>query len=225
MSDPVARPSIVPPLGPERDARAEAAERALVARIRLGDQAAFEALFRSYYQTLYEFALHYAGSHVDAEEVAQEVLCAVWERREQCIVRSSVRAYLFAAVRHRLLNTLRGARVRDAFAATFGGESDDTAEEFGAPAARSAGEHGVPGMGVPPVSPDVALSQAERATALRQAVARLPARRREILALRWERGLTHAEIATVLGSTVRAVEQAHLRTLKALRGLLSRFKD
>jgi RNA polymerase sigma-70 factor, ECF subfamily len=206
------------------ESSATAAERALVARIRLGDDSAFEVLYRNYYQALYEFALGYAQSHADAEEVAQDVLCNVWEHREQWEIRSSVRAYLYAAIRHRVLNTLRQARVRETFAATFGGEAQDP-DENETVRGRDATDAPVPGMGVPPIGPDEALSRTERAAALREAIGRLPARRREVLMLRWERGLSYAEIAQVIKSTARNVEQAHYRSVKALRRLLSGIID
>jgi RNA polymerase sigma-70 factor (ECF subfamily) len=183
-------------------------DRVLVARIRLGDEAAFEALFRTYYQPLYAFALRYVAAHGEAEEIAQDVLSAVWAARDTWEIRESVRAYLFAAVRHRSLNVLRRRRVHDSVVALHGPEPVT-----------------VPGMGRPAPTPDAALDQTEAVAALRAAIAALPRRRREVLALRWDEGMSHAEIACVMGITVRGVEQLHARALRALRSLLVLLRE
>jgi RNA polymerase sigma-70 factor (ECF subfamily) len=182
-----ARPVSAGPVG-------EIDERSWVEGIQAGDPAAFEALFRAYYQVLYEVALRYLRSHEDAEEVAQEVLCAVWERRHTWAPRGPLRPYLTTAARNRALNALHAT------------------QRGGTPAAFDV-------ITAPPA--DAALSAGEWAAAVRAAIANEPPRRRAVLALRWERGLSHAEIAVVLGVTVRAVEQAHLRAMRALRERLA----
>src|ERR1700730_12153521 len=55
------------------DVRTDAQERAWVERIRAGDPAAFEALYRAYWERLYAFAFRYLRSKEDAEEIVQEV--------------------------------------------------------------------------------------------------------------------------------------------------------
>ncbi len=170
-------------------------ERAWIVGIRAGDPAAFEKLFRAYYQVLYEVALRYLRSHTDAEEIAQEVLCAVWEGRNRWAPRGPLRPYLTTAARNRALNALRHMHRWD---------PEVTASDT---------------LTAPPA--DAALSAAEWAAAVRTAIASQPPRRRAVLALRWERGLSYAEIAVVLGVTVRAVEQAHLRAMQGLRDQLA----
>src|ERR1041384_1954085 len=67
----------------------------LVSRIRAGDDAAFEELFRGYYANLVRFALQYLQGDLDAaEDVVHDVLCRVWEHRARWTVRGSVATYL-----------------------------------------------------------------------------------------------------------------------------------
>ena len=77
-----------------------------VARIRAGDGAAFEAMFRQYYEPLLRFALTYLPVRESAEDLVQDVFYRIWEHRERWAVRTTLAAYLYAAVRHRALDSL-----------------------------------------------------------------------------------------------------------------------
>jgi RNA polymerase sigma-70 factor (ECF subfamily) len=64
------------------------------------------------------------------------------------------------------------------------------------------------------------LERAERAAAVRDAVAALPVELREALVLFEYEELTQAEIAATLGCTVKAVESRVARAREKLRGAL-----
>src|SRR5881628_2581382 len=72
----------------------------LVARIRAGDEAAFEAMFRAYYGPLCRYVAAYLGSRDAAEDAVQGVFVRIWEDRTRWVV-SELRHYLYAAVRRR----------------------------------------------------------------------------------------------------------------------------
>src|SRR5580704_13802237 len=55
----------------------------MMSALREGDEDAYEALFREYYQQLCQFAYRYVRSPEASEEVVQEVLGALWLRREE----------------------------------------------------------------------------------------------------------------------------------------------
>jgi RNA polymerase sigma-70 factor, ECF subfamily len=168
-------------------------DRELLDRIRRGDQAAFEELFRTHYAALVGFAEGMVRRRDVAEEVVQEVLLNLWRRRETLQLEDSLRAYLYQSARNRALNHLRHERVvRDA-------------------APRIVGEDSVAAAGA------AALEEAEIAAAVRQAVSELPERCREVFELSRTEGLRYAEIARVLGISVKTVETQMGRALKALR--------
>jgi RNA polymerase sigma-70 factor (ECF subfamily) len=54
-----------------------------------------------------------------SEEVVQDVFFSLWVKRESIIITSSLSAYLYGATRHRLLNELRSAKVRKAYASDY----------------------------------------------------------------------------------------------------------
>jgi RNA polymerase sigma-70 factor (ECF subfamily) len=193
-----------PPLGhvpqqPVSSPPSDADDTALVARIRAGDVEAYERFFRRYFTTLSDFAESVLGSAEASEELVQEVLWGVWERRATWEVHGTVRAYVFSAVRYRALNALRDRRLRAKLLARAASEA----------------EPGVSVSGQP--SPDHRIELTELVGQLREAIDQLPETRRHVLTLRWDHGLSYAEIATVVGSSVKAVENQLNRTLRQLR--------
>src|SRR2546430_6799081 len=83
----------------------------LVARIRAGDEWAFEAMFRAYYDPLCRSVAAYLGSRDAAEDAVQGVFARIWEDRARWVV-SDLRHYLYAAVRRRSISQVRRIAVR-----------------------------------------------------------------------------------------------------------------
>ncbi|HXC24395.1 MAG TPA: sigma-70 family RNA polymerase sigma factor, partial [Gemmatimonadaceae bacterium] len=84
---------------------------AFLARLRAGDQQAFEAMAEAYYERLVRYAYGYVRDLAAAEDVVQDTLFNIWLAHEQLIVRGSLSSYLFGAVRNRALNYTRHERV------------------------------------------------------------------------------------------------------------------
>lgn len=171
----------------------------LLTRLRQGDHAAFDAIFRQWYEPVVRSAnrvLHEPGI---AEELAQDVFLELWRRRERLLDGSSLPAYLLQAVRNRALNHLRHLQVQR--------RSQLFVEALNIPAT--------------PASADAQANELE--LAIRQAIASLPPRTREVFLMSRERSLTYSEIADQLGITVKAVEANMSRALRQLRENLSPF--
>src|SRR5947199_5305928 len=96
-----------------RDDRSTAREswRDLVARIRAGDEAAFEAMFRAYYDPLCRHVAPYLGSRDAAEDAVQGLFVRIWEDRARWVV-SDLGHYLYTAVRRRAISQLRRMAVQ-----------------------------------------------------------------------------------------------------------------
>lgn len=73
--------------------------------LRRGDTKSFERFFRHYYPLLCAYARRFTSME-DAEGVVQEVFATLWEKRESLPIHSSLNAYLFRMVYHRILNRL-----------------------------------------------------------------------------------------------------------------------
>lgn len=153
---------------------------------------AFDRLYRDCRDDLFAYVAGMLRDRAAAEDVtAQAFERAYRKRRGFDPRRGSRRAWLFGIARNAALDELR-RRKRDA---TLVAEPED----FGAAAPHELAEVAV------------------RRTALREAMAALDARERELVALKFFAGLTNAEIAAVIGvSESNAGTRLH-RTLAKLR--------
>lgn len=163
------------------------------------DAASFETVFRAHYGSLCSFALRYTGDVAAAEELVQDLFTKLWIDPDAWPAPRNERAYLFAAVRNRALN----ARARQQL------EHDWVDEER---------------MSETPESPAPdALAVVEASELQRQldaAIEALPERCRLVIHLRWREQLSYAEIASVMGISVKGVENQLARGLARLRDLL-----
>ena len=166
--------------------------RELFLRVRQGDHAAFEQLFKRFYASLADYALRFVESRDAAEDVVQEVFLKLWEIRRRLPDADSAGAYLHRAVRNRSLNHLRRRRLWLKWQQESPSEADAT------PADRSTEE-------------------AELTDLVRRAVKDLPPRTREVFLLSRDQCLTYPEIAATLSISVKTVETLMGRALKALR--------
>jgi len=90
-------------------------ERNIIKRISRGDLKAFEMLFREYYEPLCRHALKLLNDADEAEEVVQDLFYALWEKRLQLRIETSVNAYLYSAVHNRCMKVLRHKTVESKF--------------------------------------------------------------------------------------------------------------
>jgi RNA polymerase sigma-70 factor (ECF subfamily) len=171
----------------------------LLDRLRRGDEGAFEHLFRTWYAPLVRLGEGMLRDRAVAEEIAQDVMLELWRRREHLSSEGTPQAYLFRSMRNRSLNHLRHLKV----------------EKRGEPhASRAAALE-------PPA--DRVLVEQEMSEAVRVAIDQLPDRCREVFELSRLHGLKYAEIANVLGVSVKTVEAQMGRALKALRVSLAEW--
>jgi RNA polymerase sigma-70 factor, ECF subfamily len=177
----------------------------LTADLRAGKDAAYELAFRAYHARLCGFAYGYLQNRADAEEVVQDLFLALWEKREHLDVRTSLKSYLFTAVRNRVLNRSARARLEQNYYDQI--ERAGMESETETPAA------------------DDELASAQIATRVQAALAELPPGCRRVLVLRWQEDLSYAEIAEALGISVKGVENQLARARKALRQRLGFLID
>jgi len=162
-----------------------------IARIRGGDETAYRELVLTHFVPLVRYALTILPVRADAEDVVQETLARIWTGREAWSPTGPLRASLFAAVRNRALNVLRHEGVARRYAAVMALASET-------PSASSA-------------------SQDDRVEQLERLLPQLTERQQTALALRYEHGMRHSEIAHTLGISLRAAEQLVMRALATLR--------
>ena len=168
---------------------------ALIERIRVGDMAAFEDVFRNYYDPLVAFVRTIVRSEDIAADVVDDLFTTMWVRRDQLDIQTSVASYLYRSVRNGALNILRNRRTQDALHAHWLPSETTSTQELAS----------------------AAVEREELSRVIERLLATLPERRREAVTLRWKGELSHAEIAQVLGITVQSVANLINRALHDLR--------
>ncbi len=149
----------------------------LLEAFRGGDQKAFEVLVRRYQRPVLAIARRFAADSDEAEDLAQRAFINAAERAGGWRG-GSFKSWLFRIVVNLAKNHVRDTSRFD--------RSDEASEAEAEPTAPEAHDK---------------LEQAEDREALRQAVAKLPKRQREVLLLRIDGDLPFAEIGQTLGIT------------------------
>ena len=164
-------------------------------RLDLTDRTCFADVVRDYHRPLSHYALRLTQSAPLAADVVQDVFLALWERREHVDAGPAFRSLLYTMVRNRALNVLRKRR-------PFEGSDLETALAETATDTPSA---------------DVQVDAGDLQKRIQRWVGALPPRRAEAFMLSRDQGLSHAEIAEIMGLSVRTVETHVFQALKTLR--------
>lgn len=171
----------------------EADDASLIARLRLGDDAAFEHIYRTEFPRLAAVAAHLA-TPAQADDLAHDVLYGLWARRQVLDPDTRIRPYLLAGVRFAAAGAVRRFQVADRLA----GRVED------------AWYAAVP-------TADAPVLARERADAVGRAVQALPERCRQVFLLVRREGLSYAETADALGISIKTVEAQMSKALRRLR--------
>ncbi len=169
-------------------------EKQLIEKIRAGDEQVFEELFRTWYSELCLFANQYIGSADISRDIVQEVFIRIWDNRENFHIHSSVKAYLYRAVKNQAISHLRKSK-----------PSTDISEAYNT---RSV---------IYEMDENLLLKDESLTNQIWKEVGKLPERKRTIFTLYRKHGLSYKEIAEVMGITRKTVENQMGRALFFLR--------
>jgi RNA polymerase sigma-70 factor (ECF subfamily) len=186
-------------------AEASAEDTALMGRVQGGDEAAFGVLMQRWERPVKSLIARIVLNARDAEELAQETFVRVWLQREKFRAGAAFRPWVLAIAVNLARNRLRWWRRRPGVAL----------EEW-----KETPEDGATGRG----GDGGNLERAERAAAVRDAIAALPLELREAIVLFEYEELSHAEIALAVGASPKAVETRIYRAKEKLRVALQRWR-
>jgi RNA polymerase sigma-70 factor (ECF subfamily) len=220
MADAARKPGGIPepePLAPEGPvplrpppppgAAAPEGERALLARLKRGDERAFAELIRRYQDRVFDLGYRMLGDRQEAEDVSQEIFVAVHRALAAFRGDSRLSTWIFRVAKNHLLNRLEYLRRRG------GGRTDELEEGLeveGDPAA---------------AAPDRDLERREQQELVQRALAELDEAQRMIVVLRDIEGLGYDEIVVVLDEPLGTVKSRLHRARAALAKAVARLED
>lgn len=171
-----------------------------LARVALGDRAAFARVYQSTSAHLFGVALRILGRRDVAEDVLQEAFVNVWHHAGSYQAASGQpMTWLISIVRNKALDVVRSASVRHETAMPVTEHGTEVEIEDERP------------------SPLQMLTQATDALAIRGCMEALDASHRQSLALAYYHGMSHSEVATHMRAPLGSVKAWVRRGLERLK--------
>jgi len=178
----------------------ELSETSLLASLKKGDEIAFEKVFKTHFDSLYNYAYTILKNESAAEEVVQQVFFKIWEKRESLPEETVLKAYLYRAVHNESLNNIKRQKIRTGYQMyALSGASEATNNASGK------------------------VNMAELQQELHKAMNGLPEQCRTIFQMSRFEDMKYREIADKLNISPKTVENQMGKALKILREKLAQF--
>lgn len=162
------------------------------------DEKTFEHLFKSHYSELVSFAIKYVEELEIAEELVQELFLNLWSKSENLKIQTSIKSYLFGAVRNAALNFLKHQKVEKSYQ-----------------------EKAALGMQTPQTIDFLEIDELKEK--IDEALNKIPEKCREVFELSRFEGKRYKEIAEELNLSLKTVENQMGKALKILRVELGEY--
>jgi RNA polymerase sigma-70 factor (ECF subfamily) len=166
----------------------------LVKRFLEGDESSFNRLINKYQQKIYWHARRMTGSHLDADEVVQEVLLVLYNKLKDFQFKSSLYTWIYRITSTRSINYLNKRKLRkilyfdDINTAETGTKED--------------------------IINDIDIK--DKIKKLDQFLQILPAKQREIFILRNVDGLSYEEISEITGKSIGGLKSNYFHAINKI---------
>ncbi len=169
-------------------------------KIKEGDIAAFEKVFRCYYAPLHLYSFSITGRRDISEEIIQDLFYTIWKDRENLNIISSIKNYLYGAVRNRSLQYIEHRNVQERHKESALYEDD----------------------GYYP-TPHEQLEYKELEGVIDRTLKQLPDRRLKMFRMHRMEGMKYKEIADYFSVSVKTVEAEMTKAYQILRQEIERY--
>lgn len=166
----------------------------LTALLKEGDRSAFTEIYERYHSLLYIYAHKKLHNKEESQDVIQEVLIALWNKRLDFSFDLSLKSYLFTAVRNKAFDLFAHKKVESKYLESLQGYIDISTE-----------------------STDFLVREKDLSGLIEREIQALPPKMREIFELSRREKLSHKEIAKALNISEHTVATQMKRALKVLR--------
>lgn len=177
-------------------------DEALMRLLREREATALDQLYERHSRSVYSLTYRVLGDAAASEDVLQEIFLKLWRQPEAYDPnRGTLVAWLLSVAHHRAIDVLRRQRTR---------------AEQPFPEHWAAGQAPADGS----VDPAEAVGQLEAASAIRRALAQIPAAQRRAIEMAFFQGKTHVEISAELGEPLGTAKTRIRLGMRKLRTLL-----
>lgn len=171
-------------------------EKKLLQLISKADTLAFENLFNTYKNQVYNIAHTFTHCDISSEEIVQETFIIIWQRRNKLAAIDNFRAYLITITKHLVYKSLK-EKAKKSIAATP--------------------DENVIGTS----SAETLLLEKEYKDILQKAIQRLPQQQQKVYLLVKENGLKRDEVADILNVAPDTVKFHLSQAMKSIRAYCS----
>ena len=172
----------------------------LIEGLKRRDKLVFDYIFNYYYSSLCTFSLQYLNDRNPVEDLVQDFFVSLWIEAPRLQINSSLKSYLFAAIKNRCLDHQKHQIVTQKYR-TFILFSNDNGND----------------------STDQYFAESELRIAIQKSLEKMAPRCREIFELSRNYGFSNQEISEKLGISKRTVELQISNSLKILKKELVEF--
>ena len=158
------------------------------------EQETYEYLFKTHSKTLFNFIYFKCGDADQAEDIVQDAFIKLWDNCSKVVFEKS-KSYLFTVARNLFLNEVAHKKI------VLQHQMDAVNETYNE-------------------TPQYLLEEQEFMKRLKDAIANLPGKQREVFLLSRIEKKKYSEIAEITGITVKAVEKRMSQALLELRDKL-----
>lgn len=166
----------------------------LLSELKKHNELAFRKLYDYYYQDIYRYSLSILKSKDFAEENVQEVFLKVWLHRENINLNKSFKSFIFTIARNQAFNFLSKATNDAVLKEAIFYESQKSHD-----------------------SVDYLLRESDCKKMKKEAINKLPPKRKQIFKMSRKKGMTYEEISQELGISVNTVKNQMSKALETLR--------
>jgi RNA polymerase sigma-70 factor (ECF subfamily) len=170
----------------------------LVKRFLEGDESSFNRLINKYQQKIYWHARRMTGSHLDADEVVQEVLIVLYNKLKDFQFKSSLYTWIYRITSTRSINYLNKRKLRkilylDDINSAETGTKEDIIQD---------------------------IDTKDKIKKLDQLLQTLPAKQREIFILRNVDGLSYEEISEITGKSIGGLKSNYFHAINKISEMM-----
>jgi len=173
----------------------------LAAFLKQGNKDAYTQIYDRFQPLLYVYACKIVKDDYEAEDIVQEVFIYLWDKREDINFITSLKSYLYSAVKYKFMNLLDHKKVRADYSASmqrFIDSGDYITDNY--------------------------IREKEFIALIEREVALLPEKMREVFLLSRKENLSNKEIADRLNITEKTARNQVNTALQKLRIRLGLFK-